>query len=402
MNKLGWGLILTGGVIAVGVGIWWNFIKSDNSLQVKVSLVKSAELREEVFATGTVTSALRQEIRVSNPAKVVKIPVKVGDTVKPGQLLVQLDSSIADTQVAQSQANLEASRAGLSIAQSNLEVAKNQNPAALAADSSQGRMTAASVVDQATSGQDGQPGLEDSAEIPGTGSGGNTVMQLENSVQQAKAAVKQAQAALNLAQAQRDQLTLKSGIKGTVVQVNVQEGNPAPLQNPLVVITDLKQLYVEADLNEVDAGKVHTGQEVKISGQVLTGDLKGEVKTVSPEASVQPNMQGNSAPAVGVEVTLAQIPPELKPGYSVNLKILVAAKKGVLAVPQEALFQEGNQNFVYTIANGKLHKTEVNLGIADDVNQEITSGLKSGDRVVLSPTNDYYEGMPVSEGSVAG
>jgi HlyD family secretion protein len=86
----------------------------------------------------------------------------------------------------------------------------------------------------------------------------------------------------------------------------------------------------------------------------------------------------------------------------VNLKILTASKEGVLAIPQEALFQEGGKNYVFRVVNFKLEKTEVSLGIVNETLQEITSGLKAGEQVVLNPTSQIAPGMSVQVDTGSG
>ncbi|WP_407306955.1 hypothetical protein [Desulfosporosinus sp. SB140] len=73
-----------------------------------------------------------------------------------------------------------------------------------------------------------------------------------------------------------------------------------------------------------------------------------------------------------------------------------------MAVPLEALFQEGSKNFVYRIQEGRLHKAEVKVGIGNDTYQEITGGLKSGDLIVLNPSNQLSEGMTVTSEQGSG
>jgi len=406
MKRLAW--VLGTGVLALaGLSIWWFWGRPAPPVAVKTVTVKPGNLTEAVYASGTVVPNLRQEVRALSPGQVAKVMVKAGDSVEKGQLLVRLNTALADAQVAQAQANLDAAKGMQAVAQENLSQAQ-ERLAALKASLQAGNVAVANApgVGARIYANDGN---EAGLSAPSAGGADavaqleSSVNQLQGSVQQAGSTVKQAQAALNLAQVQRDQLDLKADFAGTVLEVNAQAGNPTPLQSPLVVVADLKNLSVQADLNEVDAAKVKSGQKVFVSSKVLAQDVQGVVNGVAPEAVAQPSLQGNAAPTVAVTVSLPQVPAALKPGYSVNIKVLVAAKAGVLAVPQEALFQEGAQTFVYTVEGGKLKKTSVKTGIADDLNQEVTSGLKSGAQVVLSPSANFYEGMPViSTGSGEG
>jgi len=127
--------------------------------------------------------------------------------------------------------------------------------------------------------------------------------------------------------------------------------------------------------------------------------VQGTIVEIAPTAVSKPSIQGSSSPTVGVKIRLDKAPLELKPGFTVTVEIVVATKEGILAVPQEALFQEGNKNYVYKIKAGRLEKTEVKIGIGNDTHQEITSGLRAGDQVVLNPSADFSEGMLVTPGA---
>jgi HlyD family secretion protein len=245
--------------------------------------------------------------------------------------------------------------------------------------------TAATVLDN-TSQQGSDPGFQ----------------QAEAAVSQAQAMLQQANEGLKVAQAQRAQNVYTASIAGTVLELNAQDGSMAPLQSPLVVVGDLSKLQVSAQLNEVDAGKVQLGQKVKITSKVLGTSPAGTISEIAPQAVSKASVQGNTPPSVGVKIDLQNVPPELKPGFTVDLNIATASKDNFLAIPQEALFQEGGKSFVFQVINNILSKTEVSLGVANETLQEITSGLKAGDLVVLNPTAQLANGLPVTLDSGSG
>jgi len=390
-------------VLALALGVWWFWGRPQGPLKVKAGVVAPISMQEDVYATGSVVPVSRQEVRVLTPGRVAKVEVKVGDAVKVGQTLVSLDTTLVDAQVAQARVSVEAAQAAVNTAQANLDELKKAQSAA---------STAALPSDDYASGLSGlgaeSGAISVSSLLPDFMSDGKNlpqenpispavIRQAEGALAQSKAALKQAQEMLKVAQVQQGQLIHKAGIAGTVLEVNAQEGNLASAQLPLVVVADLTQMNVEAQLNEVDAGKVRVGGKVTISSKMLgKTTVQGTIVEISPTAVAKPSVQGNASPTVGVKIRLDKAPLELKPGFSVTIEIVIATKEGILAVPQEALFQEGNKNYVYRIQAGRLEKTEVTIGIGNDTHQEITSGLKAGDQVVLNPSTDLSEGMPVT------
>ncbi|SHH74928.1 efflux RND transporter periplasmic adaptor subunit [Desulfosporosinus lacus] len=379
-------------VLALAFGVWWFWGKPQGPLQVKAGVVTPISMQENVFATGSVVPVSSQEVRVLTPGRVAKVAVKVGDTVKAGQTLVALDTTLVDAQVAQAKVSVEAAQTVVNTAQANLNELKKAQTAASTAGSPDSSVDGAGVVSsllpQFLSEQNSTP--QENLVSP------VVIRQAEGALAQSTAALKQAQEMLKVAQVQQGQLIHKANMAGTVVEVNAQEGNLSSVQVPLVVVADLTQMNVEAQLNEIDAGKVQVGGKVSISSKML-GDasVQGTIVEIAPTAVSKTSLQGSASPTVGIKIRLEKAPLELKPGFTVTIEIIVATKEGVLAVPQEALFQEGNKNYVYRIQAGRLEKTEVKLGIGNDTHQEITSGLKSGDQVVLNPSNDFSEGMQV-------
>lgn len=383
-------------ILALALGGWWFWGKSQGPLKVRVGVVTPISMQEDVFATGSVVPVSSQEVRALAPGRVAKVAVKVGETVQAGQTLVALDTTLVDAQVAQAQVNVEAAQTVVNSAQANLEELKKAQ----------------------TSGSGAAPSGSDSESVSGQSGGLSSLLpqfggqqsssqqiivspalirQAEGALAQSKAALKQAEEMLKVARVQQGQLIFKASMAGTVIEVNAQEGNISSVQLPLVVVADLKQLNVEAQLNEVDAGKVQVGGKVKISSKMLKdSSVQGTIVEIAPTAVSALSVQGNSSPTVGVKIRLENAPVELKPGFTVSIEIVVATKEGVLAVPQEALFQEGNKNYVYRIQAGRLEKAEVKIGIGNDTHQEVTSGLKEGDQVVLNPSNDLAEGIQVS------
>jgi len=380
-------------VLALAFGVWWVWGKPQGPLQVKAGVVAPISMQEDVFATGSVVPVSNQEVRVLTPGRVAKVAVKVGETVQVGQTLVTLDTTLADAQVAQAKVSVEAAQTAVSTAQANLDELKKAqsvaSSAGLSPDTSAERTgVVSSLLPQFLGEQNSTP--QENLVSPAV------IRQAEGALAQSKAALKQAQEMLKVAQVQQGQLIHKASMAGTVVEVNAQEGNLSSVQLPLVVVADLTQMNVEAQLNEVDAGKVQVGGKVTISSKIL-GDtsVQGTIVEISPTAVSKPSIQGSSSPTVGIKIRLDKAPTELKPGFTVTIEIIVATKEGVLAVPQEALFQEGNKNYVYRIQAGRLQKTEVKIGIGNDTHQEITAGLEAGDQVVLNPSNDFSEGMQV-------
>lgn len=409
MSRKKWVWSIASFAILLGVifSAWW-FVRTPAGVKVKIAAVENTSIQQEVYTSGTVVPVQQQQVTVMAPSKVAKVFVHTGDAVKTGQTLVQMDTTLADAQVAQAKAGVNTAQTNLSAAQKTLETLKSvQAASVMSQNTSLPSPLAPSFVLQESSSV---PTFEMQMDAAATVSGNASQQGSDPGLQQAEAAVSQAQAmlqqaneGLKVAQAQRAQNVYTASIAGTVLELNAQDGSMAPLESPLVVVGDLSKLQVSAQLNEVDAGKVQLGQKVKITSKVLgTTPIAGTISEIAPQAVSKVSVQGNTPPSVGVKIDLQNVPPELKPGFTVDLNIATASKDNILAIPQEALFQEGGKSFVFQVINNILSKTEVSLGIANEALQEITSGLKAGDLVVLNPTAQLANGLPVTPDSGSG
>lgn len=426
---------------------------------VDTIIVRPDTLDQEIVTTGNLVAKDRQELYGYTAGKIARIHVREGDQVKVGQLVLEMDTGLYDVQIEQAEAGVETAQANLQLALQKRNIAMLTPESEIVLDELDnipveptGSENLIPTVDvfmpQIPSTLDSEwKALDTQASLPALIQEGQSlnlnpetpspellqqlpkqfpqpmhqmpaypqsisravaerstaltekqalVNQAEVGVKQAQAALKQAQATLKAAKLQREQLRLKAAIDGTVTAVNAKEGSQVSMQSPLLVIADLSTLGVKAALNELDGAKVKAGQEVIISSAALgSKTIKGVVEKVGLEALAANAYQSTGSRVVNVDVKLTEKADELKPGFSVDLKIVLASKQGVLAVPYECLFQEGKKTFVYTVNEGKLVKTEVIPGTANDTKQEILQGLNEGDRVVLSPIPSYYEGMEV-------
>jgi HlyD family secretion protein len=156
-------------------------------------------------------------------------------------------------------------------------------------------------------------------------------------------------------------------------------GVPTP---PAIDLIDASCLYVEAPMDELDAPKVHPGQNVRIRLDAYAKrDFPGVVRRVAPYVTAVEKQ----ARTVDVEVDFVT-PTEaqgLLVGYSADVEILLETKEAATRIPTAAL-QEGNRVLVLDAASGKLATRQIKPGIANWEFTEVLEGLTPGERIVLS------------------
>lgn len=193
------------------------------------------------------------------------------------------------------------------------------------------------------------------------------------------AQVKQAQASADLIQAQLAKTVLRAPISGTVTRQDAKPGEIATAGTILVSVISQNNLEIEANVPEVDIGKVAAGNAVKITLDAFPGEnFTGKVFYIDPAETVVDGVVNFK-----IKISFDQEDSRLKSGLTSNLYIQTISKSGVLILPQYAIIENNQGKFVRKIENGKTVDIPVTLGIrSQDGMVEVASGVNQGDRVL--------------------
>ncbi len=200
-------------------------------------------------------------------------------------------------------------------------------------------------------------------------------------VQAAEAQILSAQGQVQAAQAAWENTVIRAPADGTITQVDVKVGELAQALKEALILQDVGNLHVEADVSEANIASLKTEQVVDITFDALGPDrhFSGVVQTINPGATVVSGVVNYK-----VKASISNLP-EIKPGMTANMTILVSQKDNVLAVPQRAVIANGGKK-VRVIDDSKkktYNEVEVKIGMeADGGMVEIVSGLSEGQEVV--------------------
>lgn len=204
----------------------------------------------------------------------------------------------------------------------------------------------------------------------------------------AQAAVSQAEAALKQAELALDNMALKAPFDGVVAQVNVVPGSAASAATPALRLINRNPLHVDLRLSENDVAQVELGQDVTLTIQSL-GDWSamGKVSYIAPAAD-----NNNGLVTYPVRVSFSDNEPRVKVGMTADLKIITARKDNVLLVPNTALLPKGSGRVVQIPTRDDQGQTgtqevEVQTGLTDGIQTEITAGLQEGQEIIALPSN---------------
>ncbi|MBI5530677.1 MAG: efflux RND transporter periplasmic adaptor subunit [Candidatus Doudnabacteria bacterium] len=198
----------------------------------------------------------------------------------------------------------------------------------------------------------------------------------------AQAQILSAQGQVLAAQSAFDNTMIKAPADGTITSVDVKVGELASALKEVVILQDVGNLHVEANISEANIASLKPDQSVDITLDALGPDrhFTGKVQTVNPGATVVSGVVNYKVTASVDNI------PEVKPGMTANMTVLVAEKKNVLAMPLRGIISKDGKKYVRVITDSKkktYNEVEVTTGLeADEGLVEILSGLNDGQEVV--------------------
>jgi HlyD family secretion protein len=376
------------------------------SRQRDISVLAAKATRQTIVSTvdtnGVVEPLNNFQAHAPLSAVVRQISVHEGQSVKPGDLLLQLDDSDARAQEARAmaqvraaEADLEALRAGgtreeVLTNQTQLQTAKAELDAAQRSLSAmqrlekQGAASAAEVKDAQTRLSVAQAQVD--------------LLQKKLSSRFAQPEIARAQAQLDQAKAAHNaaldllrQSNVRAPRAGTVYSVPVRQGQFVTAGDLLLQMADLGQVQVRAFVDEPEVGRLHHGQEVQVTWDALPGkSWQGQI--IQVPATIVTRGTRNVGEAISrVDNTNGA----LLPNVNVTVKIVTDREADVLAVPREAVREQDGSSYVFEIRDGTLHMQSVTTGLSNLTNIQITKGLSEGAEVAMTSAT----GTPLTAGT---
>ncbi len=196
---------------------------------------------------------------------------------------------------------------------------------------------------------------------------------------------------------------MTSPINGVVLQRPIQHERYLAAGATLLEIGDLDDLEVEADILSQDVAKVRAGDAVEISGAGFGEPLLGRVLRKYPAGFTKVSSLGVEQQRVKVIIGFQDESRRrvrelgLGVGYRVQVRVLTAEKANALVIPRSALFRGPHGDWqVYAVASRRARLRDVQIGLINDEQVEIVSGVVAGDQVVLAPEANLTDGTRVS------
>ncbi len=385
-------LIFGGGAVAVVALIAFNAAaRRDRGESVRIAEVERRDLVATVTASGQIEPKRSVDISSDITGRIIHILVQEGDFVKRGDLVLRIDPSQYEAQVAQARASLSSAEASALQSRANRDQARR-------------------AWDRAQELRRQSPNLVSDEQLEQAETSYEVAEAVYNSAQHQ---VSQARAALQNAQEQLAKTVLRAPMDGEVTRLAVEEGEvavPGTFSREtglLMTISDLSVIQVAVRVDETDVVRLHMADSAEVTidafpDSTFTGRVtkisKSAVQGVAAQAGAT-----NQAVDYDVEVTLDNPPSEIRPDLSATAKIITATRDSVLSIPIIALTvrehevistetaprdttktQEETEGVFMTVG-GVAEFRPVKVGIAGEEYFEVIDGLAPGDSIVAGP-----------------
>jgi HlyD family secretion protein len=383
MSKFRRYLVGAAAVAAVGAVVWASIASGGDGkgVAVQAEATSRREVVARVKASGEINPKRKVEIQSKVIGEITALPVREGDRVAAGQVIVEIEKATYEAARDQARAaldqatvNLERARAELANAELSLERVSRLNREGISTQE---------ALDQARLARD-------SAEI---------------AVRSQQEAIRQSRSAYQRAVEDLERTTIRAPMDGHVTALNVEQGETAVMGtmnfqgSVLMVIGDLAEMVAEVEVAESEVVPIAVGQEAAIHLDALADTpLAGKVVEIGASGVKQGDVV-----RFRVKIGLSEPDPRVKPGMTARVEITTERAAGVLAVPQQAVQtrwldaagkeverREGDRSqreisAVFVRDGAKATRKEVTTGVHDELWVEVRTGLAEGEEVITGP-----------------
>lgn len=187
-------------------------------------------------------------------------------------------------------------------------------------------------------------------------------------------------------------------ISGVVTEINASDGDFTSPSEPVIVISDLNSLRVKAQVEQNFISQVKVGQNVILKASGSRKQFSGTVSRIYPAARQIVDTTGTRN-VVDVLINIAKPEAQLKPGLAANVNIIVSDNPKSISVPYDAVLEDNNNvEYVYVLRNSKVHRQNIETGQESSNNVEVVKGLREGDLLITEPPDSLYDGQIVKSG----
>ena len=346
------------------------------------AVVVTRDINFAVTAAGDIGPLDAVSVRPEIGGLIAKLTLDIGDKVKKGDVLFELDDK--DLQTEKSSRKTEIAGARLAVETQKLQLEK----AKLNFDRVKGLFESKLVAQEAF----------DNARIDHD--------LTKNSLDIAMNRLETAQTALQQVEDKLLKTVIRAPFDCTILTRPVSVGQAVSGSSgfnsgtEVFTVANLADMIITAHINQADVTRLKVGQEVTVEVEAVAGlKLVGRVDRIAPQATFRNGVKGFST-----RIILKNAEGAVRPGMTANLSIPLISTSNVIAIPLGAVFNEQSERFVWVKKDGNsFERRSVQLGVADFDFVEVTKGLQAGEVVsLIAPATDAGAGQkPAGKGGTA-
>ena len=370
--------ILLGLLIAAGAAYYFFSSNSKQETTYLTESVTRGNVEKTVVASGSVESVNEVDVGAQASGKITKLYVKLGQEIKKGEMIADIDST---TQIN----TLNTKKAALVSYQAQLKAKRTAYDVAL---SSYNRLSKL-YTQKATS-------------LDSLNTAKSTLDNAKAEMEAIEANIKQAEIEVNTAETNVGYTKITAPMDGTVISVPVSEGqtvNANQTTPTIVTIADLSKMKIKPEISEGDITKVKAGQEVSFTilsdsqtvyhSVIDSVDPANTTTTDSSSTSSSTSSSSSSSTTSAIyyyaNVLIDNPDRTLRIGMTTENNIKIANAKDVLLVSNMAIQKRDGKSFVNVLNDkNQPEQREVETGVQNDFQSEIKSGLNEGEKVIVS------------------
>lgn len=327
---------------------------------------RTGQVREEILITGSLKPKEQVDVTSKTTGRVEKLTFYVGDAVKKGEVIAQIEDSELRQQVRRAAASIEVVKATL--AQRRAELAN------VRADLERSRQLM-------------EAGLIPKQEYE---SKRTSFQVVQAQIQLTEAQGDQAQAELSELKIRQEQTRIVSPMDGLIAERFVDEGAIVSPSTPIVRLVNLSTMVTRANVPEREVSKLRVGNKAIVRVDAFGGEVfEGKVTRVSPVLDA-------ATRSALVEVEIRNRGTGLKAEMFARVTLDLANFRQAVLIPREALVYRGQQPGVYVLGmDNKPMFRDIEPGIVQGDDVEVLANLSPGTRIVTKGASMLTDGVQV-------
>jgi len=397
-------------ILIIIAGAAYMYMTKTSAVDVELTEVKRGSIAEYIEEKATVELKNKADIYARQSGVVTLSSVEVGDKVKAGDVLLkiqdeelQLQIKSMELQKQSIEAQLEEARKGLN--QWDLQTLEaNVKAAQVAYDEAERILGNNKKLYEAggiskdiyESSVAALASAEANLEVAKASLAAAREGLSPNIEKQFIAQMDELQIQINHLKSKQKDYIIKSPMDGIVLVAEAPEGSSVSMGVLVFQIGNYDEMYLSSDILVDDMANIKEGSEVFISNEDLgINNVRGTVRKIHPQAFSKMSDLGIEQKRIKVEISIDQEIDGLRPGYDMDIKIITASSQDILLIEEKAVFEQGDNSYVFVYDNGTARLRQIEKGLESDDMIEITKGLQEGEKVILSPSADIEEGTKI-------